>query len=192
MAIVQQNTRYTLKDVIQREAAGTQIWGDSLAQINQLIPDMLLQEGNEKLGHTSFKLTSYGTPAYGRFNAGRSPTKTAGLNQVDKIQVLVDRFILHDELGAVMENRQFIIGREIDAKRQGFSIKMTSDLFYGNPGIYADQMLGISLKLNSLTGRPTIVSAGGSSANSSIYVLTHDFNSFYGVYPRGLPDGLVS
>lgn len=190
MPVIQQNTRYTLADVIQREAGGVRVWGDSLAQVNELIPDMLLQESTDKLSNVVVKVTSYGTPQYGRFNMGRSPTKSAVQDQVDKVQLLVDRFVLHDELGDVMENKEFTISQEMDKKRNGFSIKMTADVMYGNPNINSNQMLGIANKLNSLTGRPTIVSAGGSSALSSVYILTHDFNSFFGFYPKGMPGGL--
>jgi hypothetical protein len=189
-SIIQQNTRYTLMDVIQREAGGVNIWGDSLAQVNEFIPDLLLKESNEKLTNVVVKVTSYGTPAYGRFNAGRTPTKTSVQDQTDKIQLLVDRFVLHDELGDVMENKEFQVSQEIDKKRNSFSIKMTNDLFYGNPQVNLDQMWGLANKFNSLLNRPTIVSAGGSTGNSSIYIMTNDFSSFYGFYPKGMPGGL--
>lgn len=184
-------TRFNFVDVIKREAPNGEalLLGNSLAQTNEIIRDMLLVAGNEKLGNRSGKFTALGTASRRRANKGVTPSKASVVQQYDPVSVWADRIEIDELELKTTKDKAMIIQQELDAKRENLSIQMTYDLIYGDPAATPDSMRGLATRLNTTT-IPTVCSAGGSSANTSAYIVTHDLNSFYGFYPSDLPSGL--
>jgi len=185
------NTRFNFVDVMQREArdGNALLLGNSLAQSNLILQDLMLMEGTEKRGNLVGKAASLGTASRRRANRGVAPSKAAVVQQLDTISLWADRIEIDNLVYNQAKDKNIIIQQELELKRDNLNISMSADIFYGNPGDTIDSMTGIQPRLNSLS-HPTVISAGGSAANTSIYLLTHDINSFFAFYPLDMQAGL--
>lgn len=187
---INDNTRLTFLDVMKRECKDEALLlGNALAQTNEILEDLLLIKGNEKNGNRVAKYTNLATASRRRANQGVSPSKSGVDQQYDACSIWADRIAIDELVAAQSVDRALMLQQEIEAKRENLNILMAYDLFYGQPATTVDSMMGIQPRLNTST-IPTVLLAGGSSALTSAYFLTHDLNSFMAFYPESHPGGI--
>jgi|GEM_PF-3076782 hypothetical protein len=187
---INDNTRFTFMDVLRRECKdGALLLGNALAQTNDILEDLLLIKGNEKMGNRISKYTNLGQATRRRANQGVSASKSGVDQQYDACSIWADRIVIDELVAQSAADEALMIQQEIEAKRENLNIQMANDLFYGNPASALDSMLGIQPRLNT-SSIPTVILAGGSSALTSAYLITHELNSFVAFYPESHPGGI--
>lgn len=184
-------TRFTFLDVLKRLDVSEEalLLGNALAQTNEILDDLLIVQANEYMVNRVGKYTSLGQASRRRANQGFNPSKAGVEDQVDAASIWADRIAIDEFVLARTPDRSGMIEQELMAKRDNLNIQMAYDLFYGNPALTLDSMLGIAPRLNS-TQIPTVISAGGATACTSMYLLTHEKDTFMAWYPATHPGGI--
>lgn len=168
-----------------------------LAQCNEVLKDMIFQEGNLPLGH---KITAnVGLPqgTWRSNNQGVPSTKPLNAQYQFAIGELVD-YSMVDKSEALLNGQ---IGKfrwnEDQAHIEGLSQQVATALFYSNETTNPQQFTGFSPYYNTVTASTArsaanVLDAGGTaSANTSIWLVGWGDNTTFGIFPKGSQSGLV-
>lgn len=168
-----------------------------LAQSNDVLKDMIWQEGNMPLGH---KITAnVGLPqgTWRGNNQGVASTKPVnaqyqfsigelvGYSMVDKSEA-----VLNGEVGKFRWNQD-------QAHIEGMSQQVASAIFYSNEAVNPQQFTGFSPYYNTVTAAnaqsaENVIDGGGvGNSNLSIWLVGWGDNTTYGIFPKGSQAGLV-
>lgn len=165
-----------------------------LSQQNEILTDMVWQEGNLPTGHRMVVRTKLPTPSWRLLNQGVTPTKSA-TQQIDEgcamledwSEVDVDVANLNGDLNAFRLS-------EATPHLEGMNQEFASTLLYGNADVDPEEFTGIAPRYASPTGDTgqNVIDAGGAGAdNSSIYLVGWGPQTVFGVFPKGSKAGLV-
>lgn len=164
-----------------------------LSQQNDILDDMVWQEGNLPTGHRISVRTVLPTVAWRAINAGVAASKS-GTAQVDEtIGLLEGRSNIDLKLLALNGNSAAFRASENAAFLEAMNQQFVSTLFNGNPGVDQKQFLGLSGRYGSLSGSNSqnMISAGGSgSDNASVWLVGWGPETCYGIFPKGSTAGL--
>lgn len=168
-----------------------------LAQCNDVLKDMIWQEGNLPLGH---KITvNVGLPqgTWRGNNQGVASTKPLNAQYQFAIGQLVDYSMvdkaeanLNGEVGKFRWN-------EDQAHIEGLSQQVASALFYSNEATNPQQFTGFAPYYNTVStstaqSAKNVIDGGGTgSSNLSIWLVGWGDNSTYGIFPKGSQAGLT-
>lgn len=168
-----------------------------LAQCNDVLKDMIFQEGNLPLGH---KITAnVGLPqgTWRGNNQGVPSTKPLNAQYQFAIGELVD-YSMVDKSEALLNGQ---IGKfrwnEDQAHIEGLSQQVASALFYSNEATNPQQFTGFSPYYNTVTvsnaqSAANVIDMGGTaSANASLWLVGWGDNTTFGIFPKGSQAGLV-
>ena len=167
-----------------------------LSQCNEVLKDMIYQEGNLPLGH---KVTSRAGLPQGTWRAANqgvaaSVSKYAqyqfaiselyAYSQVDKsiaeLWGSVDKFRYNQDMGTI----------------EGLSQQVASALFYSNEAVSPQQFTGFAPIYNTVNtanakNAQNVLDMGGTaSANASLWLVGWGDRTTYGIFPKGSPAGL--
>lgn len=168
-----------------------------LAQANDVLKDMIFQEGNLPLGH---KITAnVGLPqgTWRGNNQGVAASKPLNAQYQFAIGELVD-YSMVDKSEAMLNGQ---IGKfrwnEDQAHIEGLSQQVASAIFYSNEAVNPQQFTGFSPYYNTVTvsnaqSAANVIDGGGTaSANASLWLVGWGDNTTFGIFPKGSQAGLV-
>lgn len=168
-----------------------------LAQANDILKDMIFQEGNLPLGHKvtvnvglpqgTWRGNNQGVAANKPLNAQYqfSIGELVGYSMVDKSEAM-----LNGEIGKFRWNQD-------QAHIEGMSQQIASALMYSNESTNPQQFTGFSPYYNTLNtsnaqSAQNVINGGGSSnSNASLWLVGWGDNTTFGIFPKGSQAGLI-
>jgi hypothetical protein len=188
------DTHPTLLDLARRTDPDGSIADivEILNNTNEVLDDMVWQEGNLVTGHRTTIRTGLPTPTWRKMYGGVQPTKSRTAQITDNTGMLeayaeVDK-AMADLNGNTAEWRL----SEETPHIEGMSQEVAQTLFYGNEGTEPEAFTGLSPRFNDLTAANTenIIDAGGTGTdNASIWLCVWGPQSGFGITPKALAAG---
>ena len=188
------NLNPTLADVAKRLDPNGKV--DKIVELlndtNPILQDMAMVECNDGSGHLTTVRTGLPVAAWRKLNYGVPPSKSRTAQVKDSCGMLeayaeVDKK-LADKNGNTAEFRLSEDRSFLEAMNQ----QMAETLFYGDTSIYPERFLGLTPRYNALSGydaAQNVLSAGGSAANTSIWLVSWGPNTLHSLYPKGSKAG---
>jgi len=164
-----------------------------LNETNEILDEMVWQEGNLPTGDRTTIRTGLPTPTWRKFNAGVQPTKsttrqvqfnTGNLEAFAEIDKSLADLNGNTAAWRLSEERPFI---------EGMNQEIADTAFYGNEGTEPEAFTGLSPYYNLLSAESAdnIIDAGGTgSDNTSIWLVVWGVNTIRGIVPKGSMAGL--
>lgn len=171
-----------------------------LAQQNEILDDIPVQEGNKADGHVHTIDAALPSITARRYNQGTAATKGSN-TQVTDVITMLDAFAECDaDLAGLSGN----VPRYRVQKEQGFLLAMKKELarqlFYGNSATAPEETNGIAPRYGKLAaaagaaaeGDNNVFDGGGStaSAQTSIYLAIWSPQTAWLIYPKGSQGGI--
>lgn len=168
-----------------------------LAQCNDVLKDMIWQEGNLPLGHKISANVGLPQGTWRNNNQGVASTKpinmqyTFGMGELVSYS-MVDKSeaMLNGEIGKFRWN-------EDQAQIEGLSQQVATAVFYSNETINQSQFTGFAPYYATVTAAnaqsaKNVLDAGGTGNNNlSIWLVGWGDNTTFGIFPKGSQAGLV-
>jgi hypothetical protein len=164
-----------------------------LNQSNEILQDMLWMEGNLPTGHRTTVRTGLPEVAWRKLNYGVPQSKSTTV-QVDDTAGMLEAFGQVDkDLAELNGNTAAFRLSENMAFLEAMNQKMAQTLIYGNSGTEPEAFTGLAPRYNTISGAANgmnVLSAGGSSNNTSVWLVGWGDNTVHGIYPKGSTAGL--
>ena len=186
----------TLMDVASRndpDGKYAQI-AELLHQLNPILDDVPMKEGNLATGHQGTVRTGLPSTAFRRWNDGITPSKSttqklevgcAQLAAMSQVDVDIAKLNGHSAAFRASESVAFL---------ESMAQTMATQMFYGNVNTDPAGFTGFTPLYNAISGGATaqnIVTGGGSgSDNTSLWLVGWGMNTVHGIYPKGQAGGL--
>lgn len=170
---------------------------EMLSQCNEVIKDMIWQEGNLPLGHKTTVRVGLPQGVWRGANQGVPSSKSLTAQFQDSIGELVDYSIVDKSLAELNGNVAKFRYSEDMAHLEGLSQQVASGIFYLNEAITPTGFTGLSPRYNTIStanakNAVNVLNGGGSgSANASIWLVGWGDNTVFGIFPKGSQAGLV-
>jgi hypothetical protein len=165
-----------------------------LMTYNEILDDIPWYEGNLPTGHQSSIRTSLPTPKFRLLNQGVVPAKTTRGMIVDPCAIMEDRNHIDVDLAMINGNTAAFRKQEDDGFIQGFNKTFTDTLIYGDVSTDPEKFNGFDSRYYSLSGETTsaqvINAGGGTSDNTSIWLIGWGPGKVFCTYPKGSKAGL--
>lgn len=173
------------------------IIAEMLSQCNEVMKDMIWQEGNLPLGHKTTVRTGLPQGVWRAANQGVPSSKTLTAQFQDSIGELVDYSIVDKSLAELNGNVAKFRYSEDMGHVEGLSQQVASALFYMNEATTPTAFTGLSPRYNTTStstakSAANVLNGGGSSnSNLSIWLVGWGDNTTFGIFPKGSQAGLV-
>lgn len=191
------NTVLTLADWAKRldPDGKTPAIAELLGQTNEILTDMLWQEGNLPTGHRTTVRTGLPAVAWRLLNAGVTPGKSTTA-QIDEQTGMLEAYSEVDkDLAELNGNTASFRLSEAQAFIESMNQEMAQTLFYGNSGLAPEEFTGLSPRYSAIAGATNgsnvLSGAGAGADNSSVWLLCWGPNTVHGIYPKGSKAGLI-
>ena len=165
-----------------------------LQETNDMLDDIPWYEGNLPTGHQSSIRTSLPTPSFRLLNAGVVPAKATMGMIVDPCAILEARHHIDVDLAMLNGNTAAYRKSQDAAFIEGFNQTLMDTIVYGDITSNPEQFNGLDSRYYSLTGEATsaqvITASGGTTNNTSIWLVGWGQNKAFMVYPKGSKAGL--
>lgn len=165
-----------------------------LSQTNEVLADMLWQEGNLPTGHRTTVRTGLPTVAWRLLNQGVQPSKSTTA-QIDEQCGMLEAWCEVDkDLAMLNGNTAAFRLSEAQSFIEAMNQEMVSTLFYGNSGLAPEEFTGLSVRYSDplATNGQNVIDAGGAgSDNSSIWLIGWGAQTIHGIFPKGSKAGLI-
>ena len=192
------DTHPTLLDLAKRSDPDGSIADivEILNQTNEILDDMVWQEGNLVTGHRTTIRAGLPTPTWRKLYGGVQPTKSRTVQVTDNCGMLeayaeVDK-ALADLNGNTAEWRLSEERPHIEA----MSETVAQTIFYGNEGTVPEAFTGLaprfntSVAANASNARNVIKGDGAGTDNASIWLCVWGPSTGFGIVPKGSTAGL--
>ena len=168
---------------------------DQLAQLNPIIQDMPMVEGNELTGYLTTVLTGIPEPTFRKLYGGVQPSKSTSVKVREGCGMLENFAEIDKALADLNGNSAAWRAREERIFVEGFSQKFSRYLAYGNEATEPEGFTGFAPRFNSrsaLNGENIITSASppDGSDNASMWLIGWSDTKVHGIYPKGSKAGL--
>lgn len=165
-----------------------------LNQYNEILDDMVWQEGNLPTGHRTTVRTSIPQPTWRLLNQGVLPGKSTTA-QVDEACGMLEAWSEVDkDLAELNGNTSQFRLSEALAFIEGMNQAMASAIFYGNNGTTPAEFNGLAVRYNAISGANNashVLDGGGTGGdNASLYLVVWGPNTVHGIFPKGSKAGL--
>lgn len=168
-----------------------------LSQCNDVLKDMIFQEGNLPLGHEVSLNAALPQGTWRGNNQGVPSSKP--LNSRVKFGIgMLTSYSKVDKAEATLNGQ---VGKfrwtQDQSHIEGMSQQVASAMFYSNEGVNPQQFTGFAPYYNTLTlsnaqTANNVISGGGSSnSNASLWLVGWNDNAIYSIFPKGSQAGLV-
>jgi hypothetical protein len=164
-----------------------------LNENNEVLQDMMFQEGNLPTGHRSTIRTGLPAPTWRKLYGGVQPSKSTTVQVTDSTGMLEAYAEVDKALADLNGNTASFRMSEDKAHIEGMSQEMADTLFYGNESTEPEAFTGLAPRFNSLSAAngDNIIDAGGTgSDNTSIWLVVWGPNSVHGIFPKGSRAGI--
>lgn len=173
------------------------IIAEMLSQCNEVMKDMIWQEGNLPTGHKTTVRTGLPQGVWRAANQGVGSSKTLTAQFQDSIGELVDYSIVDKSVANLNGNVAKFRYSEDMGHIEGLSQQVASALFYSNEATNPTQFTGLAPRYNTVStstakNAVNVLDAGGTgNANLSIWLVGWGDNTTFGIFPKGSQAGLV-
>ena len=164
-----------------------------LNQTNEILDDMVWQEGNLPTGNQSVVRTGLPAPTWRKMYGGVQPTKGTTAKITDNTGMLEAYGEVDKALADLNNNTNAFRLSEERAHIEGMSETVAETIFYGNEGSAPETFTGLSPRYNSLSAgnADNIIDAGGTGTdNASVWLVGWGPQSIFGIVPKGSTAGL--
>jgi len=185
----------TLLDLSQRMTTEGSIETDiveMLNETNEILDDMVWQEGNLVTGHKTTIRTGLPAPTWRKLYGGVQPSKSQTRQVTDSCGNLEDYSQIDKDLAELNGNSASWRLTEDKAHIEGISQELADTIFYGDEGTNEAKFTGLAPRFNSLSAENggQIITAGGSSNRQSIWLIVWGPQSLFGIVPKGSQAGI--
>lgn len=190
-------TKLTLADWAKRVDPGGKI--DKIVEMmnetNEILDDMVWLEGNLPTGHRTTIRTGLPSATWRKLNYGVQPSKSTTI-QVDDTCGMLEAYAEVDKKLADLNGNtaEFRLSEDrafIEAMNQEFC----DILIYGDTDADPEKFLGLAPRYYDVLagasyGNNNVLTAGGSSSVSSIWLVVWGPNTVHGIFPKGSKAGI--
>lgn len=172
------------------------IIAEMLSQCNEVMKDMIWQEGNLPLGHKTTVRVGLPQGVWRAANQGVPSSKTLTAQFQDSIGELVDYSIVDKSVANLNGNVAKFRYSEDMGHIEGLSQQVASALFYSNEATAPTQFTGFAPRYNTVNTSTAknainVLDAGGTgSSNLSIWLIGWGDGTTFGIFPKGSQAGL--
>lgn len=159
-----------------------------LNETNEILDDMVWQEGNLLTGHRTSVRTGLPAPTWRKLYGGVQPTKSTSATITDSTGMLEAYAEVDKALADLNGNAGPFRTNEDRAHLEGMNQEIADTIFYGNEGTEPEAFTGFSPRFNSLSAAnaENIIDAGGTGTdNQSIWLVVWGPNTVHGIVPKG-------
>jgi hypothetical protein len=170
---------------------------EMLSQCNEILKDMIWQEGNLPLGHKTTVRVGLPQGVWRAANQGVPSSKTMTAQFQDSIGELVDYSIVDKSLAILNGNVAKFRYTEDMGHIEGLSQQVASGLIYLNEATTPSAFTGLAARYSTVNtanakNAANVLDAGGTaSANASLWLVGWGDNTTFGIFPKGSQAGLV-
>lgn len=170
---------------------------EMLSQCNEILKDMIFQEGNLPLGHKTTVRVGLPQGVWRAANQGVPSSKSLTAQFQDSIGELQDYSIVDKSLAELNGNVAKFRYSEDMAHVEGLSQQIASGVFYLNEATTPTAFTGFAPRYNTVStttakSAANVLDGGGTaSANLSIWLVGWGDNTIFGIFPKGSQAGLV-
>jgi hypothetical protein len=164
-----------------------------LSQVNPVLDMMTWVEGNLPTGHRHTIRSGIPLPTWRRLYTGVQPTKATQVQVTDNCGMLEDYAEVDVALANLNGNSEAFRIQQDAAHIEGMSKEVAQTLFYGNESTEPEAFTGLTPRYSSLSapnGDNIINAGGGSTDNTSIWLVVWGPQTVFGLYPKGSKAGL--
>lgn len=188
-------THPTLLDLANISDAGGKIQAviEILNQQNEILDDMVWQEGNLLTGHRTTIRTGLPAPTWRKLYGGVQPNKGTTAQITDSCGMLEAYAEIDKALADLNGNTNEYRLKEDLAHIEGINQTLTQALFYSNETITPEAFTGFAPRFNSLSAgnAENIIDAGGTGTdNSSIWLVVWGPGTVHGIIPKASKAGM--
>lgn len=166
-----------------------------LSETNEVLDDMLFQEGNLPTGHRTTIRTGLPEVAWRLLNYGVPQSKSQTQQITDTCGMLEAYAEVDKALADLNNNTSAFRLSEDQAFLQAMNKAQASTLFYGDTAKHPERFLGLAPRFATLdktkaATAENVIDAGGTGANlTSIWLVAWGANTVFGIYPKGSKAG---
>jgi hypothetical protein len=163
---------------------------------NQILNDVVWQEGNLPTGNLTGIATSIPRPGIRVLNQGANRSKASRKQITDTCCILEDNSEVDEEVIALAPNKEAARNSEDGLHAEGFRQSAAEMMFYGNTDANDGEFNGLDVRYNKTSavktepGYQVILGGGSASTNTSIWLVDWSANGVVGIYPKGSQAGL--
>lgn len=184
----------TLSDWARRSKDGKiQTIVEIMNDMNPILDDLQLVEGNLPTGHKTTIRSGLPTVAWRLLNYGVQPSKSRTVQVTDSCGMLEGYSEIDKALADLNGNTAEFRLSEDRAFIEAMGQEMASSIFYGNTESDPEEFMGLAPRYddNSAENAENVLLGGGSgSTNTSIWLVQWGANSCHGIFPKGSRAGL--
>jgi hypothetical protein len=189
------DTHPTLLDLARRTDPDGKIADivEILNQTNEILMDMVWQEGNLTTGNRTTIRTGLPQPTWRKMYGGVQPSKSRSVQVTDNTGMLEAYGEVDKALADLNGNTAAFRLSEDRPHIEGMNQEIAQTLFYGNEGTEPEAFTGLSPRFNdkSAANADNIIDGGGvGTDNASIWLGVWGPNTGYGIVPKGSVAGL--
>jgi len=167
-----------------------------LQQTNEVLSDMAWMEGNLPTGHRTTVRTGIPSVAWRKLNYG-VPQGKSMVAQVDDTCGMLEAWATVDQdLAMLNGNTEEFRLSEALAFIEAMNQTMADTLFHGDTDKDPEKFLGLAPRFtkHTLANNPSarnVITAGGTTNLTDIWLVVWGPNTVHGIYPKGSPAGLT-
>ena len=168
---------------------------EMLSDTNEILDDMLFQEGNLPTGHKTTIRTGLPEVAWRLLNYGVPQSKSQTQQITDTCGMLEAYAEVDKDLADLKNNTAAFRLSEDQAFLQAMNKAMAETLFYGDTSKYPERFLGLAPRFGMLdraqaATAENVIDAGGTGTSlTSIWLVAWGANTVFGIYPKGSKAG---
>lgn len=166
-----------------------------MADTNEILDDMLFQEGNLPTGHKTTIRTGLPEVAWRLLNYGVPQSKSQTQQITDTCGMLEAYAEVDKNLADLNNNTAAFRLSEDQAFLQAMNKAMAETLFYGDTNKHPERFLGLAPRFATLdtslaATAENVINAGGTGNSlTSIWLVAWGANTIFGIYPKGSKAG---
>lgn len=163
-----------------------------LSQNNGIVRTMMMQQGNLPTGHRITQRTGLPASYWRLMNQGVPPSKATTVQVDEQCGTLNSRSEIDRKIVELNGNASSYRLSQAKAHMEGMNQEFAGTMIYGTAAA-PEEFIGLAARYNSLSGAisSNVLSAGGSTGLTSVYLIGWGDNTIYGIYPKGSNAGLV-